>query len=147
MRSIDTNILVYAQNIDCAEHKDAFRFILECGQQKDIVICELVLVELYILLRNPAVLSKPLSAQSAASVCLQYRRNPYWRLVENAPVMANVWEFVSNNKLGRRHIFDSRLALTLRHHGVSEFATANTKDFQYFGFNRVWNPITKTKEA
>jgi len=37
-----------------------------------------------------------------------------------------------------RRIIDLRLALTLRHHGVTEFATANEKDFQSVGFNRVW---------
>jgi uncharacterized protein len=33
------------------------------------------------------------------------------------------------------------IALTLRHHGVSEFATRNVKDFQSFGFAKVWDPI------
>ena len=38
-------------------------------------------------------------------------------------------------------VFDARLALTLRHHGVTAFATANEKDFQEFGFERLWNPL------
>jgi predicted nucleic acid-binding protein len=40
-----------------------------------------------------------------------------------------------------RRIIDARLALTLRHHGVAEFATANEEDFAGFGFHRVWNPL------
>jgi hypothetical protein len=39
-------------------------------------------------------------------------------------------------------IVDARLGLTLRHHGVDEFATTNIKDFAGFGFTRVWNPLT-----
>jgi hypothetical protein len=42
---------------------------------------------------------------------------------------------------GRRIIFDARLALTLRHHGVTEFATRNQAHFTPFGFHRVWNPL------
>ena len=38
-------------------------------------------------------------------------------------------------------MIDARLALTLRHHGVTEFATANLKDFEGFGFAKVWNPL------
>lgn len=57
MISIDTNILLYAQNTDCPEHQRAFRFVSECGAREDVVMCELVLVELYLLLRNPAVVS------------------------------------------------------------------------------------------
>jgi hypothetical protein len=26
-------------------------------------------------------------------------------------------------------------------HGVTEFAASNAKDFQGFGFTRVWNPL------
>jgi hypothetical protein len=44
-------------------------------------------------------------------------------------------------QFARRRIYDTRLALTLRHHGVSDFATANVKDFEGFGFSRVWNPL------
>jgi hypothetical protein len=29
----------------------------------------------------------------------------------------------------------------LLHHGVTEFATANVKDFAKVGFKRVWNPL------
>jgi predicted nucleic acid-binding protein len=38
-------------------------------------------------------------------------------------------------------IFDARLALTLRHHGVTEFATRNENHFAGFGFTRLWNPL------
>jgi len=37
--------------------------------------------------------------------------------------------------------FDTRLALTLQHHGVTEFATRNDAHFTGFGFTRVWNPL------
>ena len=38
-------------------------------------------------------------------------------------------------------VFDARLALTLRHHGVTEFATRNDSHFTGFGFTRLWNPL------
>lgn len=40
-----------------------------------------------------------------------------------------------------RRAYDWRVALTLTQQGVTEFATVNTKDFQDFGFTRVWNPL------
>ena len=43
--------------------------------------------------------------------------------------------------MGFRHIIDARLAFTLRHYGVSHFATANPKRFEAFGFAKEWNPI------
>jgi toxin-antitoxin system PIN domain toxin len=141
MLSIDTNLFVYAENSDCAEFSAARAFIQEAGKRTDVVLCDLVLVEVYLLLRNPAVITKPLTASQAVAICVRYRTNPNWRVVESAPVMHKVWEQARQQGFARRRIIDARLAFTLRHYGVIEFATANTKDFQEFGFNKVWNPL------
>jgi toxin-antitoxin system PIN domain toxin len=143
MISVDTNILLHAQNADSADHEMAYAFVVESGRRDGVVICDLVLVELYVLLRNPAVLRHPLTAAQAAEVCGVYRRNPRWRTVENAPVMERVWCSARQPGFARRRIFDARLAATLLHHGVTEFATANVKDFDELGFVRVWNPLLR----
>ncbi|NNC87089.1 MAG: hypothetical protein HKN82_01375 [Akkermansiaceae bacterium] len=73
------------------------------------------------------------------------RSNPRWDVLDYpgpaARVMDAVWEQAATAKLPRREGFDVRLAMTLRHHGVTEFATANGKDFAEFGFERMWNPL------
>lgn len=142
MLSIDTNILLYAQNADCPEYARASGFLTEYSNRPDVVLCELVLVELYLLLRNPAVVTRPLGAKAAVSVCQAYRLHPCWRLVENAPVMGQVWKSAAGESFARRRIIDARLARTLQHHGVTELATVNTRDFSGFGFRRVWNPLS-----
>jgi len=38
-------------------------------------------------------------------------------------------------------VFDARLAHTLVDSGVKEFATRNTRDFEGFGFERVFDPL------
>jgi predicted nucleic acid-binding protein len=59
----------------------------------------------------------------------------------SAELHDELWRIASQVEFAYRRIFDARLALTMRHHGVTEFATANVKDFQGFGFARVWNPL------
>ena len=88
MVSIDTNLLVYAQNARYAQHEAAQAFVTQC-RDREIVICELVLVELYLVLRSAAIVSRPLGATEAAAVCKRYRENRRWRLVECAPVMGD----------------------------------------------------------
>lgn len=141
MISFDTNILLYALNKDCKEFEPARNVLDQHGSATDVVLSELVLVELYLLLRNPAVLSRPFSAEKAAKTAEQFRKNPHWRLVESAPIMDEVWRWAAKKGVARRHIIDARLALTLRHHGVTEFMTRNTRDFEGFGFERLFNPI------
>ena len=141
MISIDTNLFLYAANRDCEEHLRARSFLESCGERPDVAVAELVLVELYVLLRNPAAVEHPLPAEEAVAHCQAYRRHPRWALIENAEVMSDVWSRAARPDVARRHVFDARLALTLRTHGVTEFATRNVKDFADFGFDRVLDPI------
>ena len=141
MLSIDTNIFFAAFEATAPCHERARAFLESHRDDDSVAICELVLVELYLLLRNPAVVTEPLSAGAANRLIQALRNNPRWRLVENAPVMAAVWDRAGRDPFARRKVIDVRLALTLRHHGVTEFATVNGSDFRDLGFRRVWNPL------
>ena len=142
MISFDTNIVVHAANADSALHARARGFVEEMGQRKDVVICELMLVELFLKLCNEKIFARPFSSAEAGEFCEQLRRNRQWRLVESAPVMPEVWKRCGEKGFPFRRIIDVRLGLTLRHFRVEEFATTNGKDFQSIGFRRVWNPLT-----
>ena len=141
MVSLDANIIVYSLNRSMSEHERARSFLLQLSDRNDVVIAEQVLVEVYLLIRNPAVFPDPYSAKEAAQVCEGYRANPLWKLVECMPVMGEVWQRAGTPAFARRRIIDARLALTLRAAGVTDFATRNVKDFSDFGFDRVWDPI------
>ena len=141
MLSFDTNLAVHAANAASPFHGNAVAFIQSLASRKDVAICELVLVELYLKLRNEKIFSRPLGAEKAAAICQAYRRNRAWILIEAGPVMEEVWKQAARKDFAFRRIIDLRLALTLRHHGVTEFATTNEKDFQSAGFSRVWNPL------
>lgn len=141
MISFDTNIAVHAANSGSPDHSAAVTFLQSLGPRTDVVICELVLVELYLKLRNEKIFARPLSAEQAAKVCQAYRSNGAWKLVNSAPIMDDVWREAAKKQFPFRRIIDLRLGLTLRHYGVTDFATANLKDFQGLGFTRVWNPL------
>ncbi len=106
-----------------------------------VMLTDYVLVELYVLLRNPAVMVQPLSAKAARDLVTAYWDIPSVMRVEHAIVMDEVWEAAGAKAFARRRIFDARLALTLRRSGVTHFATANVADFQGWGFEKVWNPL------
>ena len=143
MISCDTNILLHAYNLHSNLHEQAREFLINTAENSDFTICELILIELYVLLRNPAVIRKPLSGAKAVKVCQRYRENHNWRLIDYpGSLMTEIWERASLPDEGRRNIFDARLALTLRHHGVTDFATCNTKHFRNYEFDRVWNPLS-----
>lgn len=145
MLTADTNLLIHAADPDSLQHARAREFFLEVSESgEEFVLCELVLIELYMQLRNPAVFKRPYSAKEASDHCRALKQNPLWRCVDYDPaISAGLWDYASSTRAGYRHIIDARLALTLRHHGVTRLATANVKHFRDFGFARVWNPLAE----
>jgi len=125
----------------CPEHARAREYLEGMANNPDFVVSDLALAELYVLLRNPKVVSKTLSARDAAAYCSTLRSNPAWQIAEySLGSMALVWEFAS--KLTNPYqIFDLRLGFALKRHGVREFATRNTKDFRLVSFEKLINPI------
>lgn len=145
MLSIDTNILLHGFNQDSPQQGAAIRWLESVAKEENIGISEFILAEFYGLLRNPAVLKYPLSAQEAVEVVQIYRSHPRWRLIgfptESRSLHDTLWQKARARDFAFRRLYDARTALTLIHHGVSEFATVNVKDFTGLGFHRVWNPL------
>ena len=144
MISCDTNVLFAAINPDDSNHAIARRFIEGYANNMQFVLAEQVLVELYCLLRNPTIQKRPLSAAEAAKVIMVIKQNRFWAIVDvpsTPSVMNELWRRVAKPNFARRRIHDLRLALTLRHWGVDEFYTRNTKDFRDIDFVRLINPF------
>ena len=142
MRSFDTNIIVCAVNSAIPEHENARGFLSALAMDDDVVVAELTLIEVYLLVRNPAVFPNPYTPSEAVELCRKFRSNPKWKLVDCVPVMEDVWQHAAKSSFARRRIIDARLALTLLRAGVTQLATTNTKDFRDFGFDRVWDPLS-----
>lgn len=140
--SPDTNLLLHACHAGSPLHTRARSFFDSHVENDRFAICELVLVELYGLIRNPVVVKRPLSAAQAVKVCKRFRQNRRWRVIDYpGGLMDELWRRAAAHDFARRRIYDVRLALTLEYHGVTELATRNTRDFQDFGFARVWDPL------
>jgi uncharacterized protein len=145
MLSLDANLLLYSFSEASPQHTAARQFVESLSPREDVALSEFVLTELYLLLRNPAVLAHPLTAPEAASVIQSYRQHPRWKILGFPPASrelhAELWQRAAEPSFARRRIYDTRTALSLRAFGVTAFATANEKDFQGFGFEKVWNPV------
>lgn len=145
MIAIDTNILLYAYAEEAPENEAAQDFLAEHSVRSDVIISEFTLTELYLLLRNPTVLKRPLSAAKAVEVIEAYRTHPRWRIPGFPPASRRfhdqLWKHAKRHQFARRRIYDVRTALALIAFGVTDLATTNTKDFRNLGFERVWNPI------
>ena len=141
MISFDTNILFAALESSAAGHGVSRELLDKHRDSEEVVLCELMLLELFTLLRNPKICRKPMTGPQAVETIQALRHHPSWRVVDYAPSIAvEVWSRAASTP-ARLTIYDIRLALTLRHHNVTDFATRNVKDFRSFGFKKVWDPL------
>lgn len=143
MKSLDTNILLYAINSNCPEHTICKQLVNKAISEKDQwIVADQVFFELYRLLRNPVVLQKPLTASQAADTINWYREKSGWLKCawesDMMKILNTHWKVES---FSPRKSFDAVLAVTLKAYGVEEFYTRNVKDFESFKFFRVINPL------
>ena len=85
MTSIDANILLYSYSEASPHHAGAKAFLESLSQRDDVALSEFVLSEVYLHLRNPAVLEKPLSPAEAVAVIQSYRQHPRWQVIGFPP--------------------------------------------------------------
>ena len=83
MIAFDTKIIVYALNQAMPQHRKAHAFLAGLATDDRVVVAEQTLVEVYLLIRNPAIFPHSYSAADAVAVCQSYRANPKWKLVDH----------------------------------------------------------------
>src|SRR5262245_6768579 len=105
MTAFDTNIVVHACNTRSPFQAAAAAFLENLGPRDDVVVCELMLLEVYLKIRNPAILTNPYPAQEAATYCRALRTNPRWMLVESA----RLWIRFGGSPAREISLFDASL--------------------------------------
>jgi toxin-antitoxin system PIN domain toxin len=144
MKSLDTNILLYGTNADCAEHAWA-RPVIEqlLATPEEWILADQVLLEYYRLVRNPHVLATPLDALSAWSRVRFFREQAgCLHCGYELSAWADIAEGLQHPSFPPSRTFDLVLAATLRANGVRTFYTRNTRDFSGFGYFKTINPET-----
>jgi len=143
MKSLDTNILLYAADEDCREHAAAIRLLNEALRSPaEWMLSDQVLFEMYAGLRHPSVFAKPLSAAEAARrVAFLRDESGFSFCCYELRSWPTILAGLSTPAFPRRRTYDHVLAVTLRSNGVSELYTRNVADFREAGFRRIVNPI------
>lgn len=145
MFALDTNLLVYAHNIDAPFHKAAKAFVEKVLNERDsegnLAVCipVQVLVE-FLNVITWAKLESPLPLSAALRVVQQYRDTGVTIVYPLPSQLDTLLELLATVKT-RKKIFDVALAATLRDNSIIGLYTLNTKDFVEFTFLDVMNPL------
>ncbi len=145
MFALDTNLLVYAYNVDAPFHKAAKTFVEKVLNERDtadkLAVCipAQVLVE-FLNVITWAKLESPLPLPIALQVVKQCIDTGVTIVHPLPSQLDTLLELLAMVKT-RKKIFDVALTATLRDNGITGLYTLNTKDFIEFTFLDVVNPL------
>lgn len=141
--SIDANLLLYASNAGCAEHRAALDFVRQRARDPD-VLC-LTWHTLFAYLRistHPSIFERPLPPDAAWANVHSLLDLPRVRLIGEEDGFARQYEAATKGIVVRGNLVpDAHLAAILHQHGVHRLYSADT-DFRKFHFLEVVNPLT-----
>ena len=127
----DTNILVYAHNLDSLYHLKAISLVKAAAEGVlEGVLAQQNLLEFYAIITDHKRVNKPLSSKEASSLIKDYLNSPFKIIFPNQETLKLALSLDKDSKGGE--IFDTFLVTTMLSNNVKSIVTVNTKDFKTF---------------
>ncbi len=127
----DTNILVYAHNLDSPYHLKAVSLVQAAVEGRlEVVLAQQNLLEFYAIITDPRRVREPLSPNEASSLVTDYLNSPFKIIFPDQETLNLTFSLNKDSKGGE--IFDTFLVATCVSNNVKSIITVNTKDFKPF---------------
>ena len=142
--SLDANILLYASNTACPEHKAAVEFLRGRSTDPDLMCLTWPALMAYQrIATHPSIFANPLSPAAAWKNIEALLKMPRARVLsEEADFSLRYKEVTGELHVAGNLVPDAHIATLLLQHGVGRIYTADS-DFRKFDFLKVVNPFKK----
>lgn len=138
----DTNILVYARDIDSPFHKKA-KQLQDSVTSGDLnaVITPQNLLEFYSTITNKSKNKNPDSPKEAIMEVEKYLRSSFELIIPTGGEIGILLGLLKDKELVGRRIFDVYLAAAMLSNGIKTIYTANERDFEMFDEIKTVDPF------
>lgn len=134
---IDTNVLVYAYDIDAGEkHSRAKEVLIDCWKNESGCISTQVLQEFYVTVTHK--LAKKISTQQARAIVEIYRVWPIFQ--------PSIDDILTASEIGERYslsFWDSLILVAAQELGATNLISEDLQDGQSIGTIKIVNPFSK----
>lgn len=144
MKLIDTNILVYAHNVDSPFYSKAKQLVDEAIEE-EFPACYSTqnLMEFYSIITNSKRVERPLDQSSAVEVVTLYLQIGEIKLLSpSLDAYRRAIQLAEEYSISKAEIFDALLVATMEENGIEEILTANEGHFNNFSFIKITNPFS-----
>lgn len=149
MFAVDTNISVYAHNLDSPFHQKAKAFVESVIREDpqdnfhhEVGIPLQACAE-FVNVCTRQTIEKPLSIQEAISIIREYAETLGVPIILPQNTQLQTFLMLLETTTTRKKVFDVMLAATLKDNSVEGLYTVNIDDFKDFTFLKVENPLLK----
>ena len=134
---VDTNVLVYALNVDSPQHPECLAVLQHCatGAMPGVLVPQ-VLMECYAVITSPRRFTHPALPEQAWGImrslsgAIRVKPVPESLLDDLDPLLAR-------HPLRGQDVFDLALVAQMRTHGIRTICTYNTRDFDVAGIRAI----------
>jgi predicted nucleic acid-binding protein len=141
---IDTNILVYANNVDSPFHSKC-KGLVEKAVNGSIQAAISIqnLIELYAVITDKRRVEHPLPPIKAKELIEFYKHNENIQvIIPTSETLTTITKLIAKHKPKAQSIFDYLLVATMMDNNIYEIYTANTDHFKPFISMKAINPIS-----
>jgi predicted nucleic acid-binding protein len=139
---LDTNILVYAINIDSASHPSAAALIKEISAGKlKTCMSPQILCEFFATVTNSRKFRRPLTPTEASAAINSYMESDISLLYLKDSTINLTLDLAIRHKINGPEIFDTQIVATMLENGLGIIFTANISDFKQYADIRAVNPL------
>jgi uncharacterized protein len=134
---LDTNVLVYALNVDAPQHPECLAVVQHSASRAmPGVLLPQVLMECYSVITSPRRIANPAPPENAWLIMRSLSE-----AIEMKPVLESFFDdldgLVSRHPRRGRDVFDLALVAQMRRHGIGTICTCNARDFGIAGIRAI----------
>lgn len=138
---VDTNILIYSDDVSSIFHQEAKRLIEDNIDAGSLVLSQQNLTEFFAITTDPRRSPKPQSANDRKILIANWLKSGIFRLILPTPnTMVVLYGLIEKFPASGQDIFDVYLAATMLDNGIKTIYTADTKIFSKLGLRAI-NPL------
>lgn len=140
---IDSNILIYAYNLDSPFQKRAEEIIEDVYQGEiNAYVADINLIEFYSVITDGRKVERPLSPEDASNILGHIlKSDKFKKIYTTNEIIDQLPEQLKEAQVKRYNIYDHILYLLIKGNNINSVITANEKDFKKFPFIKIVNPF------
>ena len=144
MRYIDTNILIYVNDIESPYHQSATEIFYSYLDQNKVILHEIVLSEFFAIITDSRKMESPWPTSQAKDYIKTLVDSVQELHFLDIDVFSMACKDIKKYSIKRYNIYDYLIAYSMKFYGIEKIVTLNKTDFESYEF--IKEIISPSKE-